>query len=117
MLTLTSILVFSRIAGADALRCFGRNRLIAGVALTVLLVSATGAFGQDLGSDPDTLFPSLLSSSLQAQPQAPAPQTPVPTTMTISCTSVPGGRQHCTADTSAGVALVRSTGQSACLLG
>ena len=36
---------------------------------------------------------------------------------TVPCTSKPGGRQHCVADTSAGVVLVRSTGAAACLLG
>jgi hypothetical protein len=115
--------VFGRITGPNALRHFLSAGTIAGFALFAFLVTTAGAFGQDLGSDPDTLFPSFLASSAQAQPQGQAqpqatpPQTPVPTTMTISCTSVPGGRQHCTADTSAGVALIRSTGQSACLLG
>jgi hypothetical protein len=35
----------------------------------------------------------------------------------VSCTSQPGERQHCTADTSAGVALVSSSGSAPCLLG
>jgi hypothetical protein len=35
----------------------------------------------------------------------------------LMCSSEPGGRTHCPADTSAGVALLRSTGQAACLLG
>jgi hypothetical protein len=35
----------------------------------------------------------------------------------VSCTSQPGEREHCTADTSAGVALVRSSGAAPCLLG
>ena len=35
----------------------------------------------------------------------------------ISCESQPGGRQHCPADTSSGVTLVKSTGTTACLLG
>ena len=38
-------------------------------------------------------------------------------TITVSCSSQAGERQVCTADTSAGVTLVRSTGQTACLLG
>src|SRR6188472_11080 len=115
--------VFGRITGPSALRQFLSAATIAGLAMFAFLVTTAGASGQDLGSDPDTLFPSFLASSAQAQPQGQAqpqatpPQTPVPTTMTISCTSVPGGRQHCTADTSNGVALIRSTGQSACLLG
>src|SRR5262245_46972094 len=36
---------------------------------------------------------------------------------TVNCASRPGERIHCAADTTAGVALVRSTGESACLLG
>jgi hypothetical protein len=55
--------------------------------------------------------------------------TPVPATGTstapdtsaqqdrISCQSQPGERQHCPADTSAGVALVKSVGSAPCLLG
>jgi hypothetical protein len=35
----------------------------------------------------------------------------------IVCQSSPGGRQHCPADTSSGVALVKSTGAAPCLLG
>ena len=36
---------------------------------------------------------------------------------TITCASTPGTREHCPADTSAGVVLVRSTGSAPCLLG
>ena len=35
----------------------------------------------------------------------------------VTCTSQPGGRNHCSADTSAGVILAKSTGSAACLLG
>lgn len=35
----------------------------------------------------------------------------------LTCASEPGGRRHCAADTSAGVALLRSTGAAPCLLG
>jgi hypothetical protein len=38
-------------------------------------------------------------------------------TTLLTCTSKPGGRQQCSADTSAGVALAKSTGPAACLLG
>lgn len=38
-------------------------------------------------------------------------------TASLTCTSEPGGRRQCAADTSAGVALMKSTGPSACLLG
>jgi hypothetical protein len=37
--------------------------------------------------------------------------------VTVPCSSSPAGRQHCPADTSQGVALTRSTGESPCLLG
>jgi hypothetical protein len=35
----------------------------------------------------------------------------------VTCTSEPGRRTHCAADTSGGVALLKSTGPAACLLG
>jgi Protein of unknown function (DUF3011) len=38
-------------------------------------------------------------------------------TGTLTCTSRPGERQHCVADTSAGVVLQKSNGESPCLLG
>src|SRR5262249_35183529 len=37
--------------------------------------------------------------------------------VTVTCSSKIGERSHCPADTSQGVALARSTGESACLLG
>jgi hypothetical protein len=65
----------------------------------------------------------------QAEPVPnPAPQTPASGTSTpaaqvpavqnrITCESKPGDRESCTANTSAGVALLRSFGQTPCLLG
>ena len=47
-------------------------------------------------------------------------QTPAPSgsqRVRVACASKPGERQHCPADTSMGVALGRSTGDSPCLLG
>ena len=35
----------------------------------------------------------------------------------VTCSSTPGNREHCAADTTAGVVLARSFGESACLLG
>jgi predicted porin len=55
----------------------------------------------------------LLSDSASAQ-QAPASQS---VAQVISCVSKPGERQVCAADTAAGVALLRSTGDASCLLG
>ena len=48
------------------------------------------------------------------QSQDPQPASPRPT---IVCASQPGERNVCAADTSAGVALIRSSGQGPCLLG
>ena len=52
-------------------------------------------------------------------PSAPAQQSPPTQTMptVITCTSKKGERQVCPADTTAGVSLLRSTGDSSCLLG
>ena len=60
------------------------------------------------------LFGGLLNLCAQAQP-APPPVQSTPTI--ITCVSKPGERQVCTADTTAGVVLVRSIGESECLLG
>ena len=51
-----------------------------------------------------------------AQPAAEA-QVAQPTLESIACASTDGQRNHCAADTSAGVALLRSTGSGTCLLG
>lgn len=59
------------------------------------------------------LLGGFLSVCTRAQ-QAPANQS---VTSVISCLSKKGERQVCAADTSAGVALLRSTGDSNCLLG
>ncbi len=48
---------------------------------------------------------------------SPPPQDQAVVPATVTCTSRPGERQHCPADTSRGVVLARSTGESACLLG
>jgi hypothetical protein len=68
----------------------------------------------------------LLASSMSPQSAAttPAQQQPAGAGATsaqppaiVSCASKPGDRASCNADTSAGVALMRSTGQAPCLLG
>ena len=63
----------------------------------------------------------LLAASAQAQEtqgsQAAADTSKAAQSTRVSCTSQPGKREHCTADTSAGVALVRSSGAAPCLLG
>jgi hypothetical protein len=56
----------------------------------------------------------------QSAPQSAEPQsasTPAATQPTVTCSSSPGTRELCAADTSAGVALMNSTGEAPCLLG
>jgi hypothetical protein len=55
----------------------------------------------------------FLALAAPAVGQAPAPTAPP----LVSCSAPLGGRQHCPADTSKGVALVRSSGDAPCLLG
>jgi hypothetical protein len=57
--------------------------------------------------------PDQQQSQASQQPQTPSG----PPQGVIICTSEPGERNLCSADTSAGVALVRSTGKGPCLLG
>ena len=59
------------------------------------------------------------NSVARAQEPAPAPTPSVAAVAAhvVSCTSKPGERTDCPADTSKGVALVRSSGESPCLLG
>jgi hypothetical protein len=58
------------------------------------------------------------TAAAQATPQGPDPTAqPVPVAVRITCASTPGERQECPADTSKGVILARSSGQSSCLLG
>ena len=53
-------------------------------------------------------------SSPQSAAQTPAAQTPA---ASVTCTSKPGERTQCKADTSSGVLLLRSMGEAPCLLG
>jgi hypothetical protein len=58
------------------------------------------------------------SALAQGSPTTPAPDAGAATQATpVSCASTPGARTDCPADTSAGVVLVRSTGDAPCLLG
>jgi hypothetical protein len=56
-----------------------------------------------------------ITSWLPAEAGAQTP--PSPTPPRVACSSSAGVRNHCDADTSAGVVLARSTGEAACLLG
>jgi hypothetical protein len=61
--------------------------------------------------------PSLSHAQPVESPQQPAPAPAKPPQGVILCASEPGERQFCSADTSAGVALVRSMGKAPCLRG
>jgi hypothetical protein len=57
----------------------------------------------------------IASMSAVARGEEPPPQAFAP--VRVTCASKPGERQHCPANTSKGVALLRSSGEAACLLG
>jgi hypothetical protein len=59
----------------------------------------------------------LVAALLLFTPLLQTPAQAVPQQNRVTCSSQPGGRQHCPADTSQGVILVRSTGAAPCLLG
>ena len=79
------------------------------IAAVIVLLAGPGVFpGADIGVFAET-------QATQAAAQAPATQ---PASQPrITCQSTFGERQHCPADTSAGVALVKSNGTAPCLLG
>ena len=77
------------------------HRSTAFLLLLMAAIGVRGAHAQDAGAAPSATAPA-------AAAQAPS---------TISCESKPGSRTSCPANTSAGVVLVRSRGESACLLG
>jgi hypothetical protein len=60
---------------------------------------------------------SLAQDASTPQASAPSAAAQPPRTPQVSCASKPGERTQCPADTSAGVVLVKSTGEAACLLG
>ena len=78
------------------------RRIPAAISLTASLLAFIPAFGHAQGTTP-----------------APGPaQDPAqPAATLLTCASKPGTRQECPADTSRGVVLRRSSGESACLLG
>ena len=82
----------------------------AGAALACFVSLACPAVGwaQDPSPEP---------GQQQAQPQTPPPAPAQPPQGILLCTSEPGERQFCAADTSAGVALVRSIGKAPCVRG
>ena len=86
-------------------RTFG-HRVLGALALALIMVGRSHA--QD--ADPDSRTTSPGGAPTASQPA-------VPQQNTVPCSSRPGERNHCDADTSAGVALVRSSGGAPCLLG
>ncbi|HEY1306059.1 MAG TPA: DUF3011 domain-containing protein [Vicinamibacterales bacterium] len=76
-------------------------------AIVLVIVLAPASYAQDAEQSPASV------EQNQASPQ-PATQTPGPS---VTCTSEPGERSVCPADTSRGVVLQRSTGEAPCLLG
>src|SRR5262245_33817002 len=71
--------------------------------LVVLIAAATPCLAQQSSPPDEAATPPAAS----AQPAAER----------VTCSSKPGDRTACAADTSAGVVLVRSTGEAPCLLG
>lgn len=86
------------------------TRLPAGAFLPVALVLALVSPG--LGAE--VMGDAGAESAAAAESSGPA--VPVPAG-TVACSSKAGERQHCPADTSGGVALMRATGMATCLLG
>ena len=78
------------------------------ILLTVLLMGTAAVAGENKYEGDMQQDATGTASGTQAPPIS-AP--------TVACASKSGERQHCPADTSAGVTLVRSTGEVACLLG
>ena len=88
-------------------------RLFEHSALIVLILMLSGA----VRANAQTVDSSDPAAPETSSPQASTPQGQKAAEGPIVCSSAPGGREHCPADTSQGVALVRSTGTAPCLLG
>jgi hypothetical protein len=92
-----------------------RGHLSGWVAIVVLVVTLMIAgYSNALAETEPDPEPQAAPAAGQA---APANQAPTPPPLTVPCVSKVGERIFCAVDTSAGVALVRSTGEQACLLG
>src|SRR5215510_327388 len=83
----------------------GRRSLRATGVLTILCAAAIALLATSAQAQETQASQGAADTSKAAQPNR------------ISCQSQPGERQHCTADTSAGVALANSSGTAPCLLG
>jgi len=97
-----------------------------GTAIALLATLAAPAAGRTQSLSPlkapiepadDALRPSADSQPTEPQSGSQSAAAPPATQPTVTCSSSPGTREHCAADTSAGVALVKSMGEAPCLLG
>ncbi len=80
----------------------------------VVAFAAGSAYAQQSG-DASAAIDASTSDAADADTSSGATATAAPDS--IMCSSQPGGREHCPADTSSGVALMKSTGVAPCLLG
>ncbi len=93
-----------------------RRHLVAAIALGAIVLVTDSSFAQS--RPPQSVSASAAATPTAALPSSDAVQGAGTTqTASLTCTAEPGGRRQCPADTSAGVALMKSTGPSACLLG
>ncbi len=95
----------------------GAQRLCGAALCSLLAMSSANA--QSLQSEGQIPPPVAAAAATDPQtPSAPSAAAPAGTGQNrMSCQSRPGERQHCAADTSSGVALLKSTGTAPCLLG
>ena len=96
------------------------------IGLILLLTIGPAAHAHAQTVDPPPTSQTSLPDATPQSPQPPqSPQSPQtqqtqignPAGAPVVCTSTAGQRQHCLADTSLGVVLVKSTGPAACVLG
>jgi hypothetical protein len=93
-----------------------RRHLLAAITLWAIVLVADASFAQSAA--PQSVSAPGAPMQTAALPSPGAVQGSGNTqAASLTCTSEPGGRKQCAADTSAGVALMKSTGPSACLLG
>jgi hypothetical protein len=93
--------------------------------IALALIGGLWLAGLPVGAEPaDVASDKVTPAPVPAQPAPAAAQeaggTPAVAAARpplVSCSSKPGDRQHCPADTSGGVAIARSHGESPCLLG
>ena len=98
--------------GKDCASCRGVRWISCGLVISFILAVHPGLKAEEPQTQPTE--ESAPAGGEAVKPTTPAqPAKPV----TLNCASDVGQRIHCEAETSAGVALVRSTGAAPCLLG